>query len=143
MGMYTEFYFNAKLKDALPDIVVDVLDTMMGHKAEMPGHLPDHPLFSCRMWEHMLRSDSFYFDSVTCSFISDKVRRYTEKPFTELRKKVGDPWFYLNIKCNLKNYEEEIEKFIDWIRPYLDKDEGEFLGFHRYEESEEPVLVYA
>ena len=50
--------------------------------------------------------------------------------------------YYLCVRANLKNYGEEIRKFLDWITPYLEKYEGEFLGFYRYEESEQPTLIY-
>ncbi|MCA1800256.1 MAG: hypothetical protein LC650_03090, partial [Actinobacteria bacterium] len=48
-------------------------------------------------------------------------------------------WF-LTIRCNLKDYDDEIEKFIDWITPYTDS--TGFVGYKRYEQDEEPTLIY-
>lgn len=124
MGMYTEFHFNKQLKADVPKEVKDTLLYMLGEIEKQPKKIK-HPLFETDRWETMLLSDSFYFDAPTSSCIC-----------TELGIK------YLSIRCNLKNYDNEIEKFIDWITPYLDGDEGDFLGFSRYEESETPDLIY-
>lgn len=75
----------------------------------------------------MLRCDSYYFDADTHSTL-----RFDD---------ISDS-YYLCIRTNLKNYGQEIRHFVDWIMPYLDKFEGEFLGFSRYEETEEPTLIY-
>lgn len=125
MGMYTEFHFNTELKTDTTPEVLDVLRFMVGDVEEEPP-TPDAPLFSTDRWRHMLRMDSYYFSADTHS---------------TLRHDHQGGW-YLCIRCNLKNYCGEIEKFVEWIRPYLDKLPGEFLGFYRYEESETPTLVY-
>lgn len=46
----------------------------------------------------------------------------------------------LTVNANCKNYGNEYQKFLDYIQPYIDE-EG-FLGFIRYEESENPTLIY-
>lgn len=38
----------------------------------------------------------------------------------------------------LKNYDSEIEEFLDWLEPYIGT-EG-FIGYMRYEEWEDPTL---
>ena len=125
MGMYTEFHFNTELKTDTPTEVLDILRFMVGD-VEEESPTPDAPLFSTDRWRYMLRTDSCYFSADTHS---------------TLRHDRQGGW-YLCIRCNLKNYCGEIEKFVEWIRPYLDKVPGEFLGFYRYEESETPTLVY-
>lgn len=40
------------------------------------------------------------------------------------------------------HYNSEIQLFIDWISPYLNKNKGYSLGFYRYEETENPTLIY-
>ncbi len=124
MGMYTEFHFNSELKKDNQEII-DILKYMLGEIKEKPN-LPEHKLFQTDGWSCMLRSDSYYFDEDTHSTL----------------KRNGYDECYLCIRCNLKNYDSEIEKFIDWISPYLEKSEGEFLGFYRYEETEIPTLIY-
>jgi len=126
MGMYTEFHFNAALKDNAPNSVIEILEFMLGDSAERP-ELPAHLLFQSDRWEWMLRCDSYYFDADTHSTLK----------YDEVSKQ-----YYLCIRCNLKNYNDEIEKFILWIMPYLDKHPGDFLGFSRYEETEKPTLIF-
>jgi hypothetical protein len=126
MGMYTELHFNAELRPDVPEEVLNVLRVMLGME-DRHVPLPRHPLFETGRWGVMLGMDSYYFDADTHSTL-----RYDE---------VAEAHF-LCIRCNVKNYEGEIEKFVDWITPYLAKHEGEFLGFSRYEETEEPTLIY-
>lgn len=124
MGDYTEFHFNAEVKD--DDEVLAVLRYMVDGGDVAPEPLPDHPLFHTHRWHMMLRCDSYYFDADTRS---------------TLRADYQGP-IYLCVRSNLKNYDGEIEKFIDWISPHLKKDEGDFLGFYRYEETEQPTLIH-
>jgi hypothetical protein len=51
-----------------------------------------------------------------------------------------DGQYHLNVRSNLKNYDSEIENFLDFISPYIETDE--FIGYMRYEESEKPTLIY-
>jgi hypothetical protein len=127
MGMYTELHFNSELRKDVPQDVLDALHYMVG-RVEAEPTLPDHPLFLSSRWRSVLLCDSYYFDADTHSTL-----RFDETAGA----------YYLCIRSNLKNYEGEIEKFIDWIRPYLAKEQGEFLGFSRYEETEDPTLIYA
>ncbi|KKM69332.1 hypothetical protein LCGC14_1451780 [marine sediment metagenome] len=127
MGMYTELHFNSELKLNTPDDIISILKNMVGDMDEIPAPLPNHPLFSTGRWRFMLRSDSYYFAADTHSTL-----RFDE---------IAGSWF-LCIRTNLKNYGGEIEKFVSWIMPYLNKSNGDFLGFERYEETETPTLIY-
>lgn len=127
MGMYTELHYNARLKSDVDVRVIATLNVMLDHRLEIT-ELPDHPLFATPRWRHMLTCDSYSFAADTHS--------------TLRHDSISDQWV-LCIRCNLKNYDDEIEKFCDWIRPSIDAEEGEFLGFSRYEETETPTLIYA
>ncbi len=128
--MYTEFHFNSKIKKDTPKEVINTLKYMLDlwEKGE-PKEIPDHILFKNpeSSWRVMLQMDSSYFDAET---------------YSTLNYNKFDDHYYLCVRCNLKNYESDIENFINWITPYLDKYEGDFLGFYRYEEFEEPTLIY-
>ena len=57
--------------------------------------------------------------------------------------------YYLTIRCNIKNYGQEIQQFIEWIAPYCsggeggyDDDPDRFIGFMRYEELLRPTLIF-
>lgn len=130
MGMYTELHFNAELKQTTPQEVLQVLRHMLnapGAPARDALTLPAHPLFSTDRWGFMLTCDSYYFAAQTHSTLT----------YDEITKT-----HYLCIRCNLKNYDQEIEKFIDWVSPYVDGFPGDFLGFHRYETTEQPTLIF-
>ena len=123
MGMYTELNIGVSLRSDTPENIIDILKYMLGDidKAETT----DHPLFSTQRWTCMLRCDSYYFDGRTDS---------------SMERDDIDHKYKLNVRCNLKNYSGEIELFLDFIRPYL-VTEG-FLGYARYEEFDDPTLIY-
>ena len=75
----------------------------------------------------MLRMDSYYFDGDTHSTLryDDIARQYM-----------------LTVRCNLKNYDDEIALFLDWIGPYVSSLDGTFHGYTIYEEDIEPTLIY-
>lgn len=126
MGMYTEFHFNSELKTDTPQQIIDLLNSMINFDKRCKI-LPNHPLFKTARWFSMLVSASYYFDACT----------NTTLQFDE----ISDAYF-LCIRCNLKNYDNEIQKFVDWISPYLKKEEKEFLGFMRQETEETPTLIF-
>ena len=127
MGMYTQIHFASELKKDTPEIVLDVLSYMAGNTKNKPNKLPTHKLFTTSRWGGLMTMSSYYFDYKTqADFYLDSI--------------AGG--YYLSFTSNLKNYGSEIENFIDWIDPYLMKSKGEFLGYSRYEETEEPTLIY-
>ena len=129
MGMYTEFHFNSSLRDDVPKEVLDILHYMLGEWDDdtTPPETPDHSMFATSRWRFMLCMSSYYFDADTSSTLR----------FDDISGQ-----YYLCIRCSLKNYDGEIQKFCDWMCPYLDKFDGEFLGFLRYEETEFPTLIF-
>lgn len=128
MGMYTELHFNSELKKEIPASILNVLAFMVGIHEDEPKELPKHKLFNTTHWQYMLRTNSYSFDADTISTL-----KYDD---------ISDSW-YLCIRTNFKNYDSKIEHFIDWVMPYLNKYvTGEFLGFYRYEEDEQPTLIY-
>lgn len=129
MGMYTDFCFDVELKANTPPEIIELLDHWMNRDdlTEVQVTTPQHDLFNCTRWRLIGWCGSAYFDA---------------QPHRHFKKNKWSSTYILNIRCNLKNYEEEIQKFIAWITPFLDHFEGDFLGFYRYEESNEPTLIY-
>lgn len=127
MGMYTELVCALELRENTPSEILDVIRYMLDETDELE-RTPDHKLFKTSRWEFMLRSDSYYFDGTSHSFLK-------QDNLTPDR-----PMYFLNIRCNLKNYDNEIDKFIDWISLYAET--TGFIGYKRYEEDEEPTLIY-
>lgn len=129
MGMYTDFCFDVIIRSDVPDNVVAILNQMrdFNHNEALDKILPDHQFFKCGRWAQIGHCCSAYFPAEP-RFIFEKESLTND--------------YVLNLRCNLKNYDDEIKHFIDWIKPYVDAAPGEFLGFYRYEEAAHPTLVY-
>lgn len=130
MGMYTEFVFAIELKKETPKDVINVLKYMTEEELIEDikiESLPKHSFFDTRRWEGLFISDSDYFDGITNTILK-------LDPLTES--------YCLTVRSNLKNYDNEIDKFIDWIKPYIEGYGHKFLGYRRHEEDKEPTLIY-
>lgn len=127
MGMYTELVMACEIKKSTPTYITVVLAGMCDGDDISPEIIPEHPLFKTERWSSMLTTDSAYFSGDT----------HSECTWDEFSEKYG-----LTIRCNLKNYGGEIEHFVDWLRPYIDAPDGEFLGYSRCEEDDHPTLIY-
>lgn len=129
MGSYTEFHFNAKLKQDTPKEVIDILFLMVSdndNKENTNIEIPSHPLFNSERWTWMLTCSSSYFPFYANStLIFDDIWRQ----------------YVLSIRCSIKNYNSEIENFVDWINPHIDAEPNTFLGFRRWEEADTPTHI--
>ncbi len=126
MGMYTELIFGASLKEDTPDQVINALKYMIGETKEKPI---DFPLPAGRC-EYLLESGSYYFG--------------VNKPVSSLRyDKIRDYWV-ISSRSNTKNYENEIETFLEWIKPYISSGSGsrDMYAIVIYEEQSEPTIYY-
>jgi hypothetical protein len=121
MGMYTEIYVNVDLKKDTPPEVLSILVGMCGGN-ESRG-LAEKPA----RWAYLFQDGSFYTPLTSCGHLT-----YNE---------ISRQWSLLG-KGDIKNYEGEIEQFFEWIMPYIDGNEGDFIGYSRYEEAQEPTLIY-
>lgn len=126
MGMYTEFNIGVALKEDTPKNVIDMLKFMSGEDYDdYCPCIPNHPFFETYRWRMLFICDSYYFDGKTQStFEYDNI----------------DERWHLTVRSNLKNYDREIKKFLDWIKPYLDT--SGFLGYMWYEEDDAPTLIF-
>ena len=125
MGMYTEVFARMVLVKEAPRDVLDALRSMMGGElapdaAPSRDELPAHPLFDCPRWDLLGCGTSAYFPGMADSHLRG--------PSTH------DGSYDVLIHGNLKDYSGEIEKFFDWIDPYIDASPGEFIGYELYED---------
>lgn len=123
MGMYTELNIGVNLRSDTPKNIIDILNHMLLDDEEV--YTTGHPLFKTERWRYMLRCDSYYFDGRTDSSMQ--------------RDDIANE-YELNVRCNLKNYDDEIDQFLDFIQPHLVT--YGFLGYTRYEEYDDPTLIY-
>lgn len=126
--MYTEIIFGAGLKKELPETVVSAIKKLVAGE-DLGETAPDHSFFkSERPW--LLRSAGSYCftGTVEPKFWFDEI---------------ANQWF-LHFRTNIKNYDSEIEKFIDWIKPHIGQGVGErnFFAVVTYEEASEPTIYY-
>ena len=129
MGMYTELIFGASIRSSIPDLDLAALKYLLGEGDE-PSELPNHEFFMCDRWKYMTRCSSYYF-----------AVRNTHRSI-ELDK-ISDTWL-CSSRSNLKNYDSEIEKFLSWIKPFIEQGSGErdFYAIVCYEEASEPTIYY-
>ncbi len=120
MGMYTEILIKACVKNDIPDQVENVLQYLFNNK-EKPIILPNHSFFLCPRWSCIGRGCSYYHIPWITSRYSDG---------------------YIFSRSDLKNYDNEIENFFDWIKPFLSGPKGLCIGYWWYEEDQKPTLVY-
>ena len=126
MGMYTELIFGAELKKDTPNQVIESLKYMLGEIEEKPS---DFPLPKGRC-EWLFQGGSYDFA------ISNSVNKMW---FDTL----GDQW-KISTRFNIKNYNNEIETFLEWIKPYISQGSGnrDFYAIVTYEEDSEPTIYY-
>lgn len=124
MGMYTELKLNCELKKDTPDDIIRSLRGLLAGKVIMPDI--SHALFFAERADRVLICDSYSFSA---------------KSDSSLVKNDIDDWI-LKVQSNLKNYDNEILKFLSWIAPYIEEYE-EAIGWFRYEEQELPTIIYA
>ena len=120
MGMYTELVLKAEVKRDLPQDVEAVLQHLFNGN-DAPDVLPSHPFFECDRWGHVGTCSSYYH-------IPFAMSNYSEG--------------YIFSRSDLKNYGGEIEKFIDWLTPYLNEFKGYCIGWTWYEEADKPTLLF-
>jgi hypothetical protein len=117
MGYYTEFKFKAKLSNDIPENILDLLNKIISGEVledlyqqktgkELPGmmsvndipNLPiEHEFGKCPRWNMLFNSNPFNPENIKSSKLEENE---------------------LTIHTEFKNYDGEIEKFIDWIRPF-------------------------
>ena len=116
--MYTELIFGASLKEDTPQEVIQTIQDMIDGQPTK------------KSFQHLFNTSSYYFgiNEPLVKFWKDDIRNC---------------WI-LSSRSNVKNYDGEIEAFLEWIKPYIEKGSGEreFYAIATYEESREPVIYY-
>lgn len=126
MGMYTELIFGARLKKDTPNEVISTLQYMINPTGDKPldFQLPDG------RYEHLFTMSSYYFG------VQKSVR---EMWYDSISKS-----YHISTRSNTKNYGNEIETFLEWIKPYIDCGSGlkDMYAVVMYEEDETPSIYY-
>jgi hypothetical protein len=128
MGMYSELIFGATLKENTPTYVTDALNSVINDNidAKLSGvaeQFIDEYSLSKLIW-----CSSYYFGS------------HVNKPSCDFDK-IAERWC-VSFRANCKNYQNEIEKFIEFITPYVEYGSGptNIFAIVQYEEDDYPTL---
>lgn len=128
MGMYTELIFGATLKENTPTYVTNALNSIINDRVNVNlsdevKQFSDEYLLSKLIW-----CTSYYFGA------------HTNKPSCVFDK-IANRWC-ISFRANCKNYQNEIEKFIEFIKPYVEYDSGttNIFAIVQYEEDDYPTL---
>ena len=126
MGMYTELIFGAELKKETPEQVINALKYIIGELEDKPDDFP-LPEGRCK---YVLNGSSYYFG------VSESLSKIW---FDEISKS-----WKISSRSNIKNYENEIEKFLEWIKPHIERGSGakNMYAITIYEEDFEPTIYY-
>jgi len=127
MGDYTELVFAVELKEDTPPDVIAILTHMVNGTTE-GIETPNHPFFKTDRWMSLFLCDSYYFPGNTHS---------------DFRYDTIAAAYFLTVRSNIKNYGQEIEKFLSWLAPYVLPHEkaGGFAGYTRFEYDTTPTLI--
>lgn len=151
MGMYTEFIFGCNLSKATPRVCVEALDYVINGEEKKPKY--EDP----KNWEE----DEFNKHYIERTLEDDVIKAFIDQyDFWRLFKcssyyfgaanPVGkfyydpiDSSYHISTRADLKNYEGQIEKFIEYIRPFVTQGSGydhHIFAYVQYEEAEFPTL---
>jgi hypothetical protein len=119
MGMYTEIFVNVDLKEGTPDEVIQTLKAICEKNCDSP-FLVGRP----HRWFELFNNGSYYTPRTECAALTFDA--------------IGNQWSLIG-KGDIKNYECEIEAFFAYIEPWV---EDNFMGYMRYEENDEPTLMF-
>lgn len=123
MGMYTELIFGASLNEDTPMEVINTLRYMV-------GDIDEPETLAYNSDRNPLMGGSHYFGVINGA---------TKMYYNDIAK-----CWVLSSRANIKNYENEIESFLEWIKPYVESGSGnrEMYAITMYEDSELPNIYY-
>ena len=125
MGMYTELVLKCEISADSPQSVKAIIKHMFAGGDE-PGEIPEHDFFKCDRWKCVGAMSSFYHHPAVVNSVPEF--DYTDS-------------FYVFSRSDLKNYDDEISKFVDWVTPYIEGSGDICIGWSWYEEDEKPELI--
>ena len=131
MGTYTELILKVQFKkEWLSTQELEIFEYLFTRDCDdsrpRPLSLPDHPFFAFPRWDWIRSSSSFY---------------HHPRPVISYCHEVCDK-IYLFMRIDCKNYNEQIEKFLDCIVPLTSETYNRCIGWRWVDELEEPVILY-
>lgn len=116
MGMYTELFLRCSITNEAAETIKKVLSG----EIETPWVSPRR--------NSVLTSNSHYHFPFTYCHVEDL-------PYIK-----DDSYFFL--RSDLKNYDDDIQIFLNWLMPHVTEPPGKFIGYSMYEEASEPTHIF-
>lgn len=151
MGMYTEFIFGCELSKDTPKVCVDALDYVINGEEKKPKYENPEGWEQKRFNENYIERttpveeiekfiEEYDFDRLFCSCsyyfgAANPVRRFEYDNISKSYK--------ISTRADLKNYSGQIEKFIEYIAPYVEHGSGyehRIFAYVQYEEDHFPTM---
>jgi len=123
--MYTELIFGASLKRDTPESAIKTIQAMIDDDMEAV-RLNSGLIFG----RNPFNSAHGYFG--------------LDRPVLAFWKEKYDQQWHLSTRSNLKNYEHDIELFLEWVKPLIEAGSGlrDMYAIVMYEEQQEPTIYY-
>lgn len=128
MGMYTELIFGATLKEKTPAYITQAFDCVINNNADIKLSGETEQFIDEYSLRKLIYCSSYYFgardNKPSCVF-----------------DKTANSWC-ISFRANCKNYQGEIEKFIEFIKPHIEYGSGptNIFAIVQYEEDDYPTL---
>jgi hypothetical protein len=136
MGHYTELKFKAKLRTDTPGEVINLLkrvlidgdlgldDKVLFSHEDVFDPGIEHELFKCKRWEALFLSTNW----------DDEMQG---------GKMYFGKYWTIDIHAEFKNYDDEIDKFMDWISPFVvGRKKKQYVGYYQGESLNFQVNLY-
>lgn len=149
--MYTEFIFGCELSKSTPKVCIDALDYVINGEEKKPKY--ENP----EGWEQERFNDNYIERTTPVEEIEKFIEEYdfyrlfcscsyyfgADNPYSKFHyDKIADT-YKISTRADLKNYEGQIEKFIEYIRPYVEHGSGfphRIFAYVQYEEEQFPTI---
>ena len=151
MGMYTEFIFGCALSEDTPKICIEAMDYVINGEEKKPRY--ENP--------KNYQEESFNENYIERTYTDEEINEFIEKyDFWRLFRcysyyfgaanPVGKFYYdsiykhyHISTRADLNNYDGQIERFIDYIKPYIVQGSGyshNVFAYVQFEESEFPTI---
>ena len=135
MGTYTELHLNLKLRKGIPVEIKHLFEKVVNDRdlrvnglfTSQDVFVPDigHSFFKCDRWYMLFLGNNFYEEIGISKFIEDIY------------------YYRLIINSEFKNYDNEINEFINFITPYtIGRKKKQYVGWSLREDHDKRENIY-